>query len=136
MDSPCEEWPGARDKDGYGIREVNGTTWRAHRYAYTQAFGPIPAGHVVRHRCDNPPCINAEHLELGTQADNLADMDERGRRNAPKGSDHYASTLTPADVRAIRTLRYASLTVLARRFHTTPAAIRDIRLGRTWKHVV
>ena len=86
MENGCIEYIGSRDsRSGYGKVRVgsrtDGTrrTARAHRVAWEIARGPIPEGHVVRHRCDNPPCVNPDHLELGTQADNVQDMVDRGR---------------------------------------------------------
>jgi hypothetical protein len=76
----CMEWVGGRSTHGYG--RVNLGSYRythAHRVAYEQAHGPIPNGMVVRHTCDNPPCINPRHLVLGTQVDNARDAVERGR---------------------------------------------------------
>ena len=52
---------------------------RAHRAAWVDANGPISEGMCVLHRCDNPPCVNVDHLFLGTQADNIADMVAKGR---------------------------------------------------------
>jgi len=81
MDKPggCWEFAGRKNKDGYGQVKHNGTYAGAHRWAYLAWVGTIPAGHVVRHKCDNPPCINPEHLETGTQADNVADAVAKGR---------------------------------------------------------
>lgn len=73
---PCEEWQGRRSRDGYGFF---GVKTAAHRHAWEQAHGPIPPGMVVRHRCDNPPCVRVDHLEIGTPADNVRDSVERGR---------------------------------------------------------
>ena len=80
--SECIEWQGARNekRGGYGVRRFRGRQWRAHRAAWVEAYGEIPEGMLVLHRCDNPPCVNVEHLFLGTQADNLADMTTKGRR--------------------------------------------------------
>lgn len=74
----CWEWSRGRTAYGYGRARVDGVSRNTHRVAYLQANGKIPAGMVVRHTCDNPPCINPEHLILGTQADNARDAVERG----------------------------------------------------------
>lgn len=75
----CWNWRGARYRKGYGRISIDGRQVAAHRTAYRLAHGEIPDGLVVRHRCDNPPCINPDHLEVGTAADNSRDMVERGR---------------------------------------------------------
>ena len=64
---------------GYGNFKVNGKTKRAHRVAWEEFNGPIPEGMNVCHTCDNPSCVNPEHLFLGTQYDNLQDMKQKGR---------------------------------------------------------
>lgn len=77
--SDCIEWTGAINSGGYGNLWYEGKYWKAHRLAWAQANGPIPPGMFVLHRCDNPPCVNLEHLFLGTAADNTADMLAKGR---------------------------------------------------------
>lgn len=75
----CWEWSANSYSNGYGQFQLNGKPHLAHRIAYELVNGPIPKGLVVRHKCDNPSCIKPEHLELGTQFDNIRDMVKRGR---------------------------------------------------------
>lgn len=77
--SECIEWAGARNRQGYGITYKDGKGRRAHRVAWEEANGPIPEGLFVCHSCDNPPCVNSEHLFLGTPNDNVQDMLRKGR---------------------------------------------------------
>lgn len=78
----CWEWQGARDMYGYGILKADGRDYKkAHRIAYQIFHGPIPEGHVIRHKCDNKPCVNPSHLESGTHRDNVKDAISRGLRS-------------------------------------------------------
>jgi hypothetical protein len=112
--SDCIEWHLSRRSDGYGQvgRLVGGVkrTFKAHRFVWEQTNGPIPEGMDVLHSCDNPPCVNLEHLSVGTQRDNSKDMVAKGRSyqtrktHCPQG--HAYSTentrLTPAGARLCR----------------------------------
>lgn len=84
VDNNCSVWTGGIDKGGYGqasgfFSEIGER--KAHRVSYVLAYGPIPEDLLVRHKCDNPPCIRPDHLELGTSMDNFRDMVERDRLN-------------------------------------------------------
>lgn len=79
MPNGCIVWTGAKDKDGYGKFNKKGWPGRAHRAAYAVTHGPIPQGAMVRHTCDNPPCINPDHLRIGNALDNATDRVQRDR---------------------------------------------------------
>jgi hypothetical protein len=132
----CIPWTGERDKDGYG-RLFNGTgNVRAHRFAYELANGPIPHGMCVCHRCDNPPCVNHEHLFLGTNADNMADRDEKRRTH--QGSKHHFARLTEQDVIEIRRRFDAdgvSKTQLAKDFGVRIGTVAFIIKRKTWSRI-
>ena len=96
----CWPWQGRRDRHGYGVAPSGSPERSAHRTAYRLVHGPIPDGLQVRHRCDNPPCCNPEHLLLGSQADNMADRSQRGRVAA--GARNGRAKATPDLVRALR----------------------------------
>lgn len=91
----CWEWQGHREK-GYGILMVYGRRLYAHRISYFLTHGDIPAGLVVMHSCDNPPCANPAHLSVGTQGDNLRDMASKGRDRGG-WKDNRLKTYCPAD---------------------------------------
>lgn len=128
---------GRTDSRGYKqIHVGKGKRVLAHRKAYEDAYGPIPEGMVVRHMCDNPPCVNLEHLELGTHADNMRDMAERGRAYRPtwRGETAPGAKLTEDDVRFIRQSPMRGVD-LAAMFGVGKANITNIRKRRTWTHV-
>ena len=100
----CWELHGTRDKDGYVVFYAEGKNQHSHRAAYKEWVCPIPEGMVVRHKCDNPPCINPKHLELGTVQDNVNDREERGRRTPARGEKNGYAKLTWDNVNDIRSL--------------------------------
>lgn len=76
----CWLWTATKFTAGYGSFSYQSKKVAAHRFAYTVFVGEIPEGKFVLHHCDVPPCVNPDHLFLGTQTDNLQDMTEKGRR--------------------------------------------------------
>lgn len=102
-DSGCWEWTAAYGSNGYGQFRV-GKMGSAHRASYEIHKGDIPAGVCVLHKCDNPKCVNPDHLFLGTKADNAADMNAKNRQARQKGSKHGRSKLTDLQVEEIREL--------------------------------
>lgn len=128
----CWLWTGAIGSGGYGrfLGEA------AHRWSYEQAYGPIPDGLWVLHRCDNPPCVRPDHLFLGTHQDNMDDMEQKGRQ--AMGERHGCARLAPEQVQAIRS-RYAvggvSYGSLAKEYDVSKATIGHIVSGRLWKHL-
>ncbi len=130
----CLEFAGYKNSDGYGRIMRSGTSWAAHRLSYVLSSGPIPEGLVVMHECDNPACINPEHLKVGTIADNVHDMERKCRTRRRKGSAHQNAKLTEKDVVLIRTTD-ESVTNLAKRLGVTKTLVSRIRNGFTWKHV-
>lgn len=75
----CWEWTGSVSSTGYGTFRYAGVGYSAHRFAHEMFIGPIPAGLVVMHSCDNPKCVNPDHLRAGTYSDNSTDMVRKGR---------------------------------------------------------
>jgi hypothetical protein len=98
----CWTWTAGRNADGYGWFKISGGPKVAHRVAWELTNGPIPEGLIVRHRCDNPPCVNPGHLELGTHKDNRRDCSQRGRASSRfTGVTHciYGHEFTPENTR-------------------------------------
>ena len=83
----CWPWSGVCDELGYGRVSFQTSVYKAHRVSYEMANGAIPDGLIVRHKCDNPNCVNPKHLEVGTQKDNMLDASRRGRLN-PKSLEN------------------------------------------------
>lgn len=129
----CWEWGASTKPEGYGQMNVNGRPAFAHRVSFEIANGPIPAGMLVRHKCDNSLCVRPDHLELGTQTDNMRDMISRGRARHPgqPGELNPAAKLTNAEVSEIRSDTTRSLSSLAREHGVSPQRISQIQQRKT-----
>lgn len=131
-DSGCTEWTGLQDKDGYGLFAYEGVMHRAHRVALRLSGVEVPKVMMVCHRCDNPLCVNPDHLYVGTGKDNMRDAKERNRLRI--GSQNHFAKLNEDTVREI--LGSATpTTALARKYGVSHGAIHLIRARKTWKHV-
>lgn len=105
----------------------------AHRIAWELAYGPIPAGLKVLHKCDNPICANPEHLFIGTQGDNVRDCIQKGRRNAFGRQKLHESDVL--DIRA-RAARGEPQYVIARGYGIAKNTVSAIVSGATWRHLL
>ena len=122
----CWLWRGQTSRDGYGkFKMPPNQSWLAHRFAYRLTHGDIPKGMFVCHTCDVPPCVNPDHLFLGTAADNSRDRDTKGR--------HY-HVLTDEQVMEIRKRRAAgeSGVALAAEFGCSQNNVSWIAMGKRW----
>lgn len=128
----CWEWRGDRNVAGYGRKKVNGRREYTHRLAYEWVHGLIPTGMYVCHTCDNPPCVNPNHLFLGTPRENSKDCVTKGRML--RGELHRRSKLTTDQVLTIRRSAEKGVT-LARKLGVTKELIYAVRKRRIWKHV-
>lgn len=124
--SDCWLWIGTTDKDGYGRYKGD----RAHRESYRRFNGEIGQLYVL-HKCDNPSCVNPEHLFLGTQLDNIADMVNK-RRHASLNEKNFHAKLTVAQVDAIRVDTRVQKTI-ARDYGISQQQVSGIKTGRYWK---
>ena len=137
--SDCWFWRGALHHLGYGTFSALGET-KAHRVAWRIFHGDIPTGLSVLHRCDIRPCVNPEHLFLGTQQDNVADMVQKGRMNHPPklGEANGGAKLTAKDViemRRIRSEQGSSYREIAKLFGVTTMTAQRAIVGTSWRHL-
>lgn len=124
----CWLWKGTKNGYGYGIFLMQGERpVRAHRYSYEFFKGKIPTGKIIMHTCDNPPCVNPDHLRVGTKEENNKDTAIKRRHNY--GINHWNGKLSDDDVKNIRESSDKQA-VLAKRYGVSQSHISHIKRGR------
>lgn len=131
----CIEWTGALMHRGYGHINWRGKVYRTHRLSYAAVNGDIPGGMFICHKCDNPKCLNPEHLFLGTCADNHADMVRKKRSTI--GTRNPMAKINIATVQAIRIWGRTGMLhkKIAAKFGITREAVGLVLRGERWNSV-
>lgn len=133
--SDCWPWTGAVDKNGYGLFRVNGKTARIARVFWELLNGRklLTSEHIL-HTCDSPGCMRPDHFFVGTHAENMADMAQKGRANKPAGSLNGRARFSEERVKAVRQDAFDGLTLtqLEAKYQAPRGTLQHIVSGRTW----
>lgn len=136
-DGECWTWTACKNKKGYGEFHPSGShRVLAHRYAYEQVIGLIPAGTEVCHTCDNRACVRPAHLFAASHADNVQDMMNKQRHS--HGIKHRNAKLTDEQVVEIRSLydnHAMTSRAMARKFGIAESTVWQITSRRNWRHL-
>lgn len=134
MTSDCIEFTGCKDTGGYGLKRKQGKLYKAHRLAWIEANGDIPEGLFVCHKCDNPACINLEHLFLGTNSDNMKDMYNKERGNNFFKKRNPNQKINQVIANEIKELRKLGLTQqhIANLYEIDRSLVSQIDRGLIW----
>lgn len=137
----CWEWIGSMKPQGYGQMQIDGKLVYAHRYSWFIHYGKLDKGIQVHHKCDNRKCVNPNHLWLGVQKENIADMIAKGRQNWKNrlyGENHPMAKLCNEEVEAIKLLsstkKYTDV-MLSIMFGVSQSIIGKITNGKNWNKV-
>ena len=134
LENGCWEWLRGKRDGQYGVIKIDGRQESAHRAAYREFIGPIPAGMLCCHTCDNPICVNPSHLFLGTNADNIMDMVNKGRQLYGERNPKAILTQEKADeIRRIYKNGNITMKELGRRFGVSKGCIQHIIHNRHWR---
>lgn len=133
--SGCWLWIGGTSWNGYGRFKVDYKSIRAHRFSYAYFIGDIQANEVIRHKCNNPACVNPLHIVKGSIQDNVDDREAQHR--GAKGSQVGTAKLTEEQIPKIRSLLGMGMSIadVAELYNVGRTTISYIGLNKTWKHV-
>lgn len=134
----CWQWTGGKNEFGYGIFCTDKRRIRTHRYCWELFKEPIPKGMCICHHCDNPSCINPDHMFIGTQAENMADMRKkhRGSTKPRPGTENPAAKLSEQQVRIIFSMNgTVRAEEVAQVFNVKKTSVYNIWSRITWKHL-
>ena len=132
-DGGCWLWTGAKSRLGYGCLRVGGKYRSAHRHSWMIHRGSIPVGMCVLHKCDVRSCVNPDHLFIGTQLENVADRDAKGRMADTKGTRNGRAKVNEDVVRRMRasgSLREAR--EIGAEFGMSRYSVYSVMSGRSW----
>lgn len=140
----CWLWTGASNTKGYGRFKIKGKLYSPHRLMYEIYRGPIPTIYEVCHKCDNPKCVNPDHLFLGTRSDNMKDAYQKGRLfcfvgncKKVKGEEVGTSKLKDADIKVIRILdTFMKRCEIAKLYSVHQSQITRCLNKLTFKHIL
>jgi hypothetical protein len=132
----CVEWTGMH-REGYGRINYKRKTYGCTRLVWEWEKGKIPENKIICHSCDNPACVNINHLFLGTKADNMMDCVKKGRKLGLLGEKSPRARLKDEQVIKIKKLIKSGIALkeIARDFKVSKTTIHYIKSGRCWKHV-
>lgn len=138
----CWVWTGSKRPNGYGAIKINGKVESTHRVAWELTNGPIASGSCVLHKCDNRPCVNPEHLFLGSYSDNTKDAFKKGRAHLPVchaiGESNPSAKLGLPEVLLIkkRLAQGEPYGSIAYNYHVCKTSIANIAKGKRWAKAI